>query len=435
MKASRLFPIIMTILIFFYCEGKKNPSAPPSGYDLDHQPPPRFVRVNFIDAGRMARISKFRSAIGMDYSDDFESCRSMMHHFEPRSDFDWPALPLYTPVAGEVTQIIQDANAAKVSIQSLDYPDFQFHIFNIAPLQSITAGSALTAGQQIGTHAERNKPAGIAVSVNSTRGLRLISYFSVITDSLWHRFGECHVPTMEDFIIGKEQRDADPLTCSGTTFTSSGQLQNWSEMKCHWDVDTWGYPRFVEVNYIDFDRIFKISKFRSAVGHDFSDDFEKCRSMKHYLWLNGDTGWETARLYVPVNGVISQRREEFMGSQIWIRANDYPDFEFGIFHIKLQDSTLAIGDAVTAGQLLGTHFTTRTYSDIAVSVESPRGRKLISYFEVISDALWQRYQNRGLTSRGDVIITKEERDAALLGCTGEAFISGTGVLEDWVTLK
>jgi len=151
--------------------------------------------------------------------------------------------------------------------------------------------------------------------------------------------------------------------------------------------------------------------------------------------LNGDTGWETARLYVPVNGVISQRREEFMGSQIWIRSDDYPDFEFGIFHIKLQDSTLAIGDAVTAGQLLGTHYTTRTYSDIAVSVESPRGRKLISYFEVISDALWQRYQNRGLTSRGDVIITKEERDVSPLTCSGETFISGTGALEDWVTLK
>ncbi|HQG47230.1 MAG TPA: hypothetical protein PLG50_16345, partial [bacterium] len=60
---------------------------------------------------------------------------------------------------------------------------------------------------------------------------------------------------------------------------------------------------------------------------------------------------------------------------------------------------------------------------------------LISYFEVMSDALFQRYQARGLIRRSDVIISREERDAAPLVCSGESFTAGMGVLEDWVTLR
>ncbi len=238
-----------------------------------------------------------------------------------------------------------------------------------------------------------------------------------------------------EFVIDKEARDADPLTCNGGTFTTTGHLDNWTTMNCHWDVDTWGYPRFVDVNYLEFERIHKISKFRSAVGHDYSDDYENCCSMKHYFWMDGDSGWETVRLYAPVNGTVSWRFEEWLGTQVWIRSDAYPDFQFGIFHIILRDSALREGRSVKAGQLLGTHYGTRTYSDIAVLVDSPGGRKLVSYFDIISDALFQRYQTRGLLSRNDVIISKQERDASPLTCSGETFIAGTGVLDDWVTLK
>ena len=96
---------------------------------------------------------------------------------------------------------------------------------------------------------------------------------------------------------------------------------------------------------------------------------------------------------------------------------------------------------VTAGELLGTHFAylnpnwSKTTSDIAVSVDTNTGRKLVSYFDVMTDALFQRYQARGLANRSDVIISKSERDASPLTCTGESFVAGTGVLEDWITLK
>ena len=33
-------------------------------------------------------------------------------------------------------------------------------------------------------------------------------------------------------------------------------------------------PKFVSTNYIELEKITRISKFRSSAGHDYSDDFE-----------------------------------------------------------------------------------------------------------------------------------------------------------------
>src|SRR4051812_45142711 len=62
-----------------------------------------------------------------------------------------------------------------------------------------------------------------------------------------------------------------------------------------YDINLLGVPKFVNTNYIDMRKITRISKFRSAVGHDYSDatqfgpnddikgfgPTESCRSMKH----------------------------------------------------------------------------------------------------------------------------------------------------------
>ena len=113
--------LFLLLILFMNCRDRKNP-ATPTGYDLESAPPPRFVRVNFIDAGRMARISKFRSAVGEDDSDGFESCRSMKHYFEPRSDFDWTSLSLFSPVPGKVVEIAPETVGSQIRIQSFDRP-------------------------------------------------------------------------------------------------------------------------------------------------------------------------------------------------------------------------------------------------------------------------------------------------------------------------
>ena len=53
-----------------------------------------------------------------------------------------------------------------------------------------------------------------------------------------------------------------------------------------WDIDNNGVPQFVNTNYMDIEKIYRFSRFRSSVGHDYSDAFEECRSMKHYFQLS-----------------------------------------------------------------------------------------------------------------------------------------------------
>lgn len=42
-------------------------------------------------------------------------------------------------------------------------------------------------------------------------------------------------------------------------------------------------PKFFTASHVDVSRIEHVSKFRSRAGHDYSDSFESCCSMKHYF--------------------------------------------------------------------------------------------------------------------------------------------------------
>ena len=196
-----------------------------------------------------------------------------------------------------------------------------------------------------------------------------------------------------------------------------------------YDVVANGIPMFAGVDYIELAKIDRISKSRSGVGHDYSDHFELCRSMKHYFNPKGSVDWSTIKLFSPVEGTIFKIFEEWAGTQVQIRSKDYPAFYFIIFHINLS-SPLSVGGSVTAGQLLGTHIGLQTMSDIAVGVNTPSGWKLISYFDVMTDSVFQGYQARGLRSRTDAII----RDADPLTCNGEPF-ANSGNLENWIALN
>lgn len=199
-----------------------------------------------------------------------------------------------------------------------------------------------------------------------------------------------------------------------------------------YDVDANGLPRFVSSNYIELNKIERISRFRSGEGHDYSDDFESCRSMKHYFQPAGTVDWASVLIRSPVTGTVTRLRQEWGGTQIRIKSADFPAFYFILFHVQL--GAFAVGDSVSAGQVLGTHVGSQTMSDIAVEVNTPRGVKLVSYFEVITDSLFDVYANRGMTARTDAIIGKEDRDADPLHCDGETFAS-PGNIPNWVTLR
>lgn len=206
---------------------------------------------------------------------------------------------------------------------------------------------------------------------------------------------------------------------------------------CGWlgdtyDVDKNGIPKFAGVDYIELGKIDRISKFRSGIGHDYSDNFESCRSMKHYFDPKSDVDWSTIKIFSPVKGTVSNIHQEWTGgTQVRIKSEEYPAFYFIIFHVNLTNP-LNVGDVITAGQQLGTG----EGSDIAVEVNTPSGWKfkLVSYFDVMSDSVFQGYQARGLSSRSDAIISREARDADPLTCSGETF-TNSGTLENWVTLN
>jgi len=214
----------------------------------------------------------------------------------------------------------------------------------------------------------------------------------------------------------------------------SKKIENPEDAEDIWDIDKSGIPRFVEMNYIELNKIYRVSKFRSSVGHDYSDAFEHCRSMKHYFEPRGDIDWSTVKIFSPITGTITRVEIEWAGTKIEIVSDDYPAFRFSIFHVN----TLVqcnVGDKVVEGEQLGTHIGTQTMSDISVIVNDPtRQGRMVSYFEVITDTIFNEYSNRGISTREDMIISKTTRDAYPLSCSGDTFITADS-LENWIILN
>lgn len=183
-----------------------------------------------------------------------------------------------------------------------------------------------------------------------------------------------------------------------------------------YDLNTLGVPKFVGTHYIDLSKVFQLSKFRSSAGHDYSDDLERCRSMKHYF-MRPDA---TTSIWSPVAGTVTQMRDDFVGTQVHIRSDVQPDFTFIIFHVALARPLVA-GEHLAEGQLLGTHAGLQTFSDVAVAVNASDGYRLVSYFETLTDAAFAPLKARGIASPAQLIVTRAERDAAPYRCSGQAF--------------
>lgn len=201
-----------------------------------------------------------------------------------------------------------------------------------------------------------------------------------------------------------------------------------------WDVDALGVPQFVTVDYIEAARIAQVSRFRSSAGHDYSDDVEACRSMKHYFQpaVMAEAGQTVIR--APVTGAVTRVIEEWAGTQIQITSDEYPAFTFILFHVRMP-STPVVGQSFAAGQLLGTHIGSQTASDIAVAVVTPTGRRFVSWFDVMTDGLFATYVARGASARSSLIISRIARDADPLTCDAVGNFVTRGTLESWVLLR
>lgn len=196
-------------------------------------------------------------------------------------------------------------------------------------------------------------------------------------------------------------------------------------------IDSSNPPKFIQADFIELSKIYSISKFRSGEGHDFSGNGETCRSMKHYFTPQIDVTIKPAKaadgrsipplpdgktdinIYSPVDGKIIDIQSERLpvGEQIYIRPDSAKDFTIRLFHVYKTDGVTK-GTTVKAGQKIGV---ISGYSATDVAVEGGRGQ-YVSYFQVMPDNLFAAYQQRGVKTKDDLILSKDYRDAHPIPC-------------------
>ena len=223
---------------------------------------------------------------------------------------------------------------------------------------------------------------------------------------------------------------------SATVSASAGSVSRSAAVTVRdvYDLDAHGVPTLITSHYLDLASIDRISLFRSAIGHDYSDSVERCRSMKHYFMPRAGLDWSTLQVSSPADGtIVDLRPETTFGTQVQIRTTALTAATIVIFHV-VPDAAIAVGTRVSAGQRLGRHIGSQTMSDIAIRIETPGGQRLVSSVDAMNDAVFAAFQSRGAGSRGALVIPRADRDASPLSCNGEQF-AGQGNLANWFVLQ
>jgi len=187
-------------------------------------------------------------------------------------------------------------------------------------------------------------------------------------------------------------------------------------------------------SYIALDKIQKVSRFRSGVGHNYSfDPAEPCRSMKHYFVPLSDDPKQMPTIMAPLDGQIVAITPEWAGSQVVLLPASYDPVRVIIFHV-LPVVDLKVGQKVQSGQILGRHIGSQTYSDIAIMDE--KNGKLLSYFDLMTDAVFNEFTTytQNPITHASMIISAAERNQSPLRCgpPPEEKILSPGEIENWI---
>jgi len=243
-------------------------------------------------------------------------------------------------------------------------------------------------------------------------------------------------------------------------------------------------PQFITASHIKINKISYVSKFRSSAGHDFSDSFETCCSMKHYFIPTDYYGTRFSQpIYSPVDGVVLYLTEPSGGSaddwkieyekqtgketpaeyrdwNIFIRPDNAPNVWVTHMHVNPIDELVETvpatngikmmmgkarpapsGYRVKAGDLIG-----HGLGEIIIKRHldgsgipspcndassrsqgnSPPGCRdkvqLHSIFEFMTDSVFRNYQEIANVVKSDFIVTAGERVKNPLKCNGQSFI-------------
>lgn len=88
------------------------------------------------------------------------------------------------------------------------------------------------AGQTLGSHIGGQTMSDVAVSEDTPDGVRLRSWFDVITPELFQTCRDRGVRSRAELIISASERDADLLVCADDgEFTDPGTIPDWLRLE------------------------------------------------------------------------------------------------------------------------------------------------------------------------------------------------------------
>lgn len=216
-------------------------------------------------------------------------------------------------------------------------------------------------------------------------------------------------------------------------------------------------PPKIVANFVNLDKVEKISKYRSCTGHVVvpQNEKESKRNMKHYLVEKDKETESQVEIYAPFDGYVtfifrlSDQEQEIWVSQKRMLANLIPLnlWSFSVEHIKIREG-LKVGDEVKAGELIGyTGFLKDNHSFDAIFGKIGMPPKKIdgwmspfadldSMFNHMSDEVFSQFQKKGVSSKDEMIISKEERDQNPCQYRGEGpELIDQDQTANWVILK
>jgi len=276
----------------------------------------------------------------------------------------------------------------------------------------------------------------------------------------WHWwFGGIILAVLFIFIVLAPLKNFQTINSDSKEKTENTTLEQDVQTEEIEDIDPDNPPQFIQADFVELDKVYLVSKFRSGVGHDFSANSpETCRSMKHYFSsidpsqpsykLKNDpnnvsvfpspTLDNDVKIFSPVDGTLESidSDQKAYNHELSITLDAYPNIRIRLMHVQ---TALGVKDGkVKAGQLIGLVLANQSF-DLAIEAllmnrEKAGGPKIghVSYFAAMPDRIFAKYQARGIKTREEFIITREYRDAHPYSCHGkEVFDENYLITEPW----
>ncbi len=184
----------------------------------------KFIVANPIDLSQIARISKFRSCIGHDYSGlnadgEKETLRSMKHYIEPNSQLlgSENKIKIFAPFDGKVFELEESPPGNRISFSADISSKWKFIFFHVNPLPEIKSGSKVKAGQLIG-YVDKLSEHNFDFALKQFNWGKQVfdSPFLHMSSSLLDEYAAKGI-TLENIITPKTERDNNPCPVSGTS--------------------------------------------------------------------------------------------------------------------------------------------------------------------------------------------------------------------------